>query len=303
MNRSDKITVCSFALTVSLAATGAGAQSTPAKPACDTSVQPPCSVADVTDAKETNWRLTLGAGLVSTPKFPGADSQRVHFLPMIGASYGRFFIGADPAAAGLGGIGVNLYQDAHWRLSTAISGGLARRKESDDPRLRGLGDVNRTASAGIGAAYTQDWFTLRASIRSDILNRGQGTLARFDARARHRINEHWVVYAGPGLTWANNRYSQTFFGVNTAQSAASGVRLFNAGSGLNSVRFSLGTGYRFDNHWGVGAFATLSRLQGDAASSPITQSTSQRFFGTSVNYRFGNASGLRNARSFEFGEP
>ncbi len=254
-------------------------------------------------AQETVWRVSVGGGLVSMPKFPGADSQRILALPFVGATYGRFFFGADPGAASIGGVGVNLYRDSHWRFATALSAGLSERKESDDPRLQGLGDVNRTVSAGVGVVYTQDWFALSTSVLTDALNRGQGTLARFDARARYRPGEQVTFFAGPGLTWADHRYTQTFFGVDANQSAASGLRQFDTHSGLNSVRFSLGAGYRFDRHWGAGVFGSISRLQGDAASSPITEDRSQHFVGAVVLYRFGNAPGLQDSGGFVFGGP
>jgi outer membrane protein len=253
-------------------------------------------------AQEDAWRVSVGGGVISAPKFPGSDSQRILALPFVAASYGRFFVGADPGAASLGGVGVNLYRDSHWRLAAALSAGLSRRKESDDPRLQGLGDVERTVSAGVGVAYTQDWWTLRTSVLTDALNRGHGTLARFDARGRYRPDERLTFFAGPGLTWADGRYTRTFFGVDANQSAASGVLpQFDAHAGLNSVRFSLGMGYRFDRHWGAGVFGSISRLQGDAASSPITEDKSQVFAGAVVLYRFGNASGLRDSGGFVFG--
>ena len=252
-------------------------------------------------AQETAWRVSVGGGLVSMPKFPGADSQRILALPFVAASYGRFFFGADPGAASLGGVGVNLYRDSHWRLATALSASLSRRKESDDPRLQGLGDVDRTVTAGVGVAYTQDWFTLSTGVLTDVLNRGHGTLARFDARARYRPGEQLTFFAGPGLTWADNRYTQMFFGVDANQSAASGLPQFDAHAGLNSVRFSLGAGYRFDRHWGAGVFGSISRLRDDAASSPITEDRSQYFIGALVSYRFGNASGLQDPGGFVYG--
>jgi MipA family protein len=252
-------------------------------------------------AQESAWRVSVGGGLVSAPKFPGADSQRILALPFVAASYGRFFFGADPGAASLGGVGVNLYRDSHWRLATALSAGLSRRKESDDPRLQGLGDVDRTVSAGVGVTYTQDWFALSTSVLTDVLNRGHGTLARFDARARYRAGERLTFFAGPGVTWADNRYTQTFFGVDANQSAASGLPQFDAHAGLNSVRLSLGAGYRFDRHWGAGVFGSISRLQGDAASSPITEDKSQYFVGAVVSYRFGNAPGLQDPGGFAYG--
>ncbi len=243
-------------------------------------------------AQEDAWRVSVGGGVISAPKFPGSDSQRTLVLPLVSASYGRFFIGGDPAAGSAGGIGLNLYRDSRWRLSAAISADLARRKESDDPRLTGLGDVQRTASAVLGASYTHDWFTARARVASDILGRDQGTLARLDLLARYRPSEQWSFSAGPGLTWANDRYTRTFFGVDADQSARSGLPQFDAKGGLNSARFSVHANYRIDRHWGAGGFGSYSRLQNAAADSPITEDKSQYVLGVFLAYRFGNASGI-----------
>src|SRR5215472_8111364 len=143
---------------------------------------------------EPTWRVALGAGLDYVPKFPGSDSHKILPLPFIAASYGRFFFGAFPGAASIAGVGVNLYQDRHWRFGAAISAGLAERKESDDARLQGLGDVRRTASAGVALAYTQDWYVLGGSVLSDILNRSQGTLVSLNALARHRASDRLTFF-------------------------------------------------------------------------------------------------------------
>lgn len=252
--------------------------------------------------EEAKWRVSLGAGLDYVPKFPGADGHKVLPLPFVAASYGRFFFGAFPGAASLAGVGVNLYRDRHWRVGAALSAGLAERKESDDPRLRGLGDVDRTASAGLAAAYTQDWYVLGASVLTDILNRGQGTLVSLNALGRHRASDRLTFFGGPGFTWADARYTRTFFGVSSDQSAASGLPEFGTHPGLNSARLGLGAGYRIDERWSALAFASLSTLLGDAVDSPITESRSQYFLGVAVFYRFGEPAPLGDAGGFVFGQ-
>ena len=252
--------------------------------------------------EDPKWRVSLGAGLDYVPKFPGSDGHKVLPLPFIAASYGRFFLGAFPGAASLAGVGVNLYQDRHWRVGAALSAGLAERKESDDPRLNGLGDVDRTASAGLAVAYTQSWYVLGASVLTDILNRGQGTLVSLNALARHRASERLTFFGGPGLTWADARYTRTFFGVSADQSAASGLPEFGTHPGPNSARLGLGAGYRIDERWSALAFASLSTLLGDAVDSPITESRSQYFLGVAVFYRFGDAPALGDPGGFVFGQ-
>jgi outer membrane protein len=252
--------------------------------------------------QKPTWRVALGAGLDYIPKFPGSDGHKILPLPFIAASYGRFFFGAFPGAASIAGVGVNLYQDRHWRFAAALSAGLAERKESDDPRLQGLGDVRRTASAGVALAYTESWYVLGASVLSDILNGGQGTLVSLNALGRHRASDRLTLFGGPGLTWADGRYTQTFFGVNAQQSAASGLPEFATHPGWNSARLGLGAGYRITERWSALAFASLSTLLGDAVDSPITESRSQYFLGVAIFYRFGEAPALGDPGGFVFGQ-
>jgi outer membrane protein len=254
------------------------------------------------EEQKPTWRVSLGAGLDYVPKFPGSDSHKLLPLPFIAASYGRFFFGAFPGAASIAGIGVNLYQDRHWRFGAALSAGLPERRESDDPRLQGLGDVRRTASAGVALAYTQSWYAFGASVLSDILNRGQGTLVGLNALGRYRASDRLTLFGGPGLTWADGRYTQTFFGVNAQQSAASGLPEFGTHPGFNSARLGLGAGYRLGERWSALAFASLSTLLGDAVSSPITESRSQYFLGVAIFYRFGEAPAPGDPGGFVFGQ-
>ena len=246
---------------------------------------------DPATTTETRWRVAVGAGVLSAPKFPGSDKQRTLALPVVLASlsYGRFFIGGDPAAGSAGGIGMRLYTDPHWRFAAGLSADLGHRKESDDPRLTGLGDVDRTASAFVSAAYVAGPVTTRLRVASDILGHDQGTLARLDVLARARASERVTVFAGPGVTWADRRYTQTFFGVTADQSARSGLPQFDAGAGWNSARFSAGAIWRIDARWSASAFAAVARLQSDAVDSPITEDRSQYYAGVFLTYRFGNA--------------
>lgn len=235
---------------------------------------------------DKQWRFSAGGGLLVLPEYPGSSEQRTRAWPVLSATYGRFFLGADPDLGSPGGVGVDLYRDRGWRVGLAAYGDPTRRKESDDERLSGLGDVDPALRAGIFGSYSADRFVLRASIGSDISGNDQGVLARFDALARFRPGERLTLTAGPGLTWANNEYTRTFFGVDAEQSARSGLAQYEAKSGINSGRFSIGANYRIDQHWSVSATVVAARLQGDAADSPITQDKSQAFAAAFAAYRF-----------------
>lgn len=235
---------------------------------------------------EKQWRFSIGGGFLSRPEYPGSDQQETRVLPVFSATYGRFFVGADPDIASPGGVGVDLYRDRGWRLGIAAYGDLTQREESDDERLAGLGDVDPALRAGVFASYSFDRYVLRASVGSDVSGNDQGTLVRLDALARFQPLERLTLTAGPGVTWADSEYTRTFFGVDAEQSARSGLPQHEAKSGINSARFSLGANYRIDPRWSVGAVLSTSRLQGDAADSPITEDKSQTFAGAFAVYRF-----------------
>ena len=145
-------------------------------------------------------------------------------------------------------------------------------------------------SGGLIVTYAHGWLSARASVATDIADNEQGTLARVDLLGRYRPGARWTVSAGPGLTWGNDRYMRTFFGVDSVQRARSGLSGFRATRGVERVRFSLRVNYRVDRHWGLATSGWVARLQGAAAASPITEDRSMRYLGVFVMYRFGKAS-------------
>ncbi|HYL88542.1 MAG TPA: MipA/OmpV family protein [Burkholderiales bacterium] len=216
---------------------------------------------------QARWRFALGGGVATDPNFQGSDKYRVHPTLFIFAGYGPFFIG-------FGGAGVNLYRVPGLRMGALISLG-AGRNESTDARLAGLGDVDRTVLAGLFAVHATRSFLTRVATYTDIGGEHHGTLARLDVFGRFRTGERFGFFAGPGLTWGNSPYNQTFFGVTDEQSLRAGFPAFSAGSGINNVRLTAGTNYRVAPNWRLLGGLTASRLAGDAAASPITEDKMQ----------------------------
>ncbi|NML32507.1 MipA/OmpV family protein [Paraburkholderia antibiotica] len=233
------------------------------------------------------WRFTVGAGVVNMPKFPGASGTKWEVVPVVSANYDRFFIGSNPDAASILSLGAYLYRDSNWRIGAAITYDfIDPRNESDDSRLHGLGDVKRTAHAELFGVYTYQFITARASVLTDIAGNDRGTVATFDLLGRYQPIPQLTLSAGPGLTWASSKYNETYFGVNSEQSARSGLPTYSAGSGLNQLRFSVNGAYRIATNWNVGASVSFAWLRGDANDSPITEKTSQITYGLFANYLF-----------------
>lgn len=233
------------------------------------------------------WRFNVGGGLFVMPTFPGASDSEVRAVPLIGASYGRFFVGANPDAGALLSLGAYLYRDSNWRAGVALSYDVIKpRDESDDDHLQGLGDVKRTAHAELFAVYTWHWLSVRGSVLTDIAGNDRGTVATLDAMGRYQATPQLTLTAGPGMSWTSSQYNRAYFGVDTGQSSRSGLPVYSPGSGVSTLRFSLGANYRIDRHWNVGATIVAAWLRGDAGDSPVTQKKNQMTYGLLASYRF-----------------
>jgi outer membrane protein len=248
------------------------------------------ALADETSEPERKrWQVTVGAGVASLPEYPGSGNEETRALPIVNVRYGRFFLGGVPGGSGVGGgLGAFLYEDASWSFGAIVSGDFDDpRRERDDARLRGLGDVDGTVRAGVFASYRPlSWLSLSTSALSDVGGNGQGIVASFDAQATYRPFPRLGLSAGPGVVWASDEYSRTFFGVDADQAARSGFARYDAGGGANLVRFSVGAQYELTRQWSLGSRITAARLQGDAADSPIVEDKNQNTYALFVTYRF-----------------
>jgi len=238
-------------------------------------------------AADDSWRFSAGLGVFSRPKYPGSGETQLVPVPLVSANYGRYFIGGTPGAGFPVGVGASLIQNGDWRVGVALGGELTKpRAASDALILRGWGDISETALGSVFAAYAHDWLSVRGYLVSDIGGHDQGTRIAIDVEGRYRLNEKLTLSAGPGLTWANGKYTQTFYGISAQQSLIAGVGPYAAGSGLNTVRFSVGAQYQLTPQWSLGASVIAAWLRGDAEDSPITEDKSQNTYGIFASYRF-----------------
>lgn len=232
-------------------------------------------------------QFSAGVGVISQPEYPGSGDRETRGLPVLSATYGRYFLGGVPGAGVPFGVGAYLVQDGPFRLGVGLGGQLSKpREEGDSPRLRGLGDIDRTALGSVFGSYSFDWLTLRSAVITDIGGDDQGTRVSFDVEAKYSPLPKLLLSAGPGLTWADDKYTQKYFGITAQQSASSGLAAYTPKGGINTVRFGVGATYLLTSQWSLGARATAASLRGDARDSVITEKSSQNTYGLFANYRF-----------------
>jgi outer membrane protein len=71
------------------------------------------------------------------------------------------------------------------------------------------------------------------------------------------------------LTVASDDYMETYFGVDAADSARSGLSTFDADSGVKDWSLALGATYDVNDSWSLGIFGLYKLLLDDASDSPV----------------------------------
>lgn len=152
----------------------------------------------------------------------------------------------------------------------AVGGFLEYEHAHDDPRSAERLILMVSQGVGSGKGLTG---TVRGVVRRPIDLIDRGLIAAF------------IADAG----WADDRYMQTYFGVDTTDAARSGLPRFSAGSGFKNVGVGLAIDQFLSKTWSVGMRLHYSRLLSDAADSPVTDiagSPNQFFTALVVGARF-----------------
>jgi MipA family protein len=228
----------------------------------------------------SDWKISVGPGLYVFPKFPGSSQLQVLPFPVQDISWKDRVFSQGPDL-----LGVNALLGANYHLGASVSFDFQSRSASDDPRLKGLPDVHYGPKLRLFADYTWWAFTGAAAVYKDIAGTGQGLTAMADLFVSAPFGE-LLLSAGPGVTWANAMYTNTFFGVNAQESAASGLRRYSPGSGLRDVHFNVNATYKFNRHWSANVSTVIGRLEHAAAGSPITERRLDLNGVASALYRF-----------------
>jgi outer membrane scaffolding protein for murein synthesis (MipA/OmpV family) len=231
-------------------------------------------------APKEPWNVTLGIGVAGVPTYDGAERYYARPVPLVHINYrGPFFLGRT-------GLGANVVPLQGLRIGPSFAYGGGR-KESDDPHLAGLGDVQPAILAGLFATYDLGPVRFGAVIRQAVTHERDGLQGRVGVAYRWRLDDERLLFsAGPALALGNARYMRTYFGVTAAQSAASGLPEFTPHGGVKDVALEFSLTYRVTDHILLQSFGAVREFVGDSANSPIVESKTQGQVGLGVAYHF-----------------
>lgn len=223
------------------------------------------------------WSAEVGAGLITSPAFAGADEQHVMLVPDVRVRYGDGFSASVARGA----------RYVVWKKDGVQVGPLARidfgrdeggdspfRIVGDDPvALKGLHEVDATVLAGAFLTYRKDDWTVEAELLRGLgSHEGLVMLLALDYAIKIAAPEDrgppWMIATGPWLRWVNADYNNAYFGLTAADALASGLPRYEAGGGANAG-WAARLVRPLNRRAAVVAFLVYERLLGDAADSPL----------------------------------
>lgn len=243
-----------------------------ARPA-DVDINNSPSVVATAGNEKSDWDINAGAGFMMRPTFTGSDRYRWLPLPIFTARW------RNTLAFGENGLTAT-YHDGPFRIGVGATfdggredngggsgGGLF---DGGDDRLNGLGKIDWAIGVRGFAGYRYEFLDFNASFTQFVGDQNDGLQAQIGVSAPMRLDDNLILIPNLRATWANQKYSQLFFGVTPLQASRSIFPVFNASAGLQDVGFGVNLIYRFDNNWFAALNANGSRLMDSASDSPIS---------------------------------
>ena len=221
--------------------------------------------------------LEIGGGLRALPEYEGADEYKVRPWPVIELHYLRV-----PAIGEIGG-------GPETGFSFSPSFRIIEERDDDDfSELAGLGDVDLAVEVGGEVAYRVGMFRALAAVRRGFGGH-EGIVGRVGVDAVLHPMHPLSVSVGPRLFFASDDYLDTYLGVTPAQSAASGLPVFDPDNWIRGLGAEADFKYALNRRWSVVGEAGYERLVFDAGDSPIAERGSRNQFAVALglSYRFG----------------
>ena len=213
--------------------------------------------------------IRIGLGPVMSPAYEGASKKDISVAPLISLRYKDLLqVDNNQIRVNVFGRDGALLQSSRFRAGPMVKIDFGR-KEKDSPDLRGLGNVGTAFEIGAFVSYDLGPFRYRIRARHDLASGHKGTLADFDINLAVYRTKTVSIGAVLGTTWANSKYTNTFFGITAAQAKASGLPTYTAGAGLKDIAFSVGSEVKVTPSWAIVLNAGAERLLSKTKSSPL----------------------------------
>jgi MipA family protein len=232
------------------------------------------------------WIITIGGDVRGIPRYPGSKA-----FVTAGAPYFDMARPGSPEKfhGPIDGLGVALFDNRVVALGP-VGTIIWPRDTNDSSALNGLTGVGTTVNIGGFVDYwAVPWLRSRAEVMQGF-GAGNGVTARFLMDAVIPVSPAITISGGPRARYVTSGTASPYYSVSLNESIASGLPVYNAGSGWQAVGVGTQLKYRFNPTWATYTFVEYEKLVGPSANSPIVTgpggSANQWTFGLGLTYSF-----------------
>jgi len=234
---------------------------------------------DDRDIKDFSFRMGMGLGAM--PDYIGSDDYRLRLVPLIDVRFRDRWVLQGTKFR------VNILNHKVFKAGPLVKYKFGR-KESRNPLLAGMGDINNTLQVGAFIDVQTELVIANLEYRK-ALGAGQGSeVLMLLAHGLYRQDD-WLVVAGWRARWRSGRNMMTNFGINDAQAQATGLDVYIPKSGFAQSELNIVTRYQVNDLLRVEALVGGGLVLGSAADSPLVKgngSAFQAIAGVGFRYSF-----------------
>jgi MipA family protein len=252
---------------------------------------------------DSPWTVSVGLGLISAPEYEGASKRSTSVLPDLNLKYSTRDFGSFALGSKSRGLSWTFIDKEAYSVGIGLQGDGGRKDNKDgnalqpgSKRLLGMGEIKPSfeitafghvvLGVPLILQVAKGFGDGKADAKDFSIKGPGGARVELSSEIPIEITKSFGLSISPGLSWADSKFTQTYFGVTAAQAARTGFKEFKAKGGIRSVNLGVGANYKFDSHWSANAFANYSQLQGDAGKSPLVQKKGQASLGLGAAYEF-----------------
>lgn len=220
---------------------------------------------------------TLGAGALVRPKFQGSGEYEIEPVPLVDVKYGPFF-----ARVGEG-IGLNVIKTPSF--TAGVSANWMPGYDGDDV-ARGMEDVDSALGARLFVSGQFKGIVATLSATQAVTEADRGLLVNAGVAYPIKATERLTITPSLGTSWANEKYMNGYFGVESSEAAASGLRQYEPSSGFKDISFRVSASYRITDSIGAVGSVGVTQLLGEASDSPFVDEQTQPTALIGLTYTF-----------------
>ncbi|WP_338465953.1 MipA/OmpV family protein [Novosphingobium sp. ZN18A2] len=245
--------------------------------------------------------LVVGAGVVVTPRYEGADSTMI--TPAAGVAGRIAGIGISPRDSGIALNFIPAPRNAKVRFQLGPVGVYNDNRDahSGDAVVDKLHPLDDTFEAGIATGFSvqrvlnpYDSVSMGVDVRWDTSGHDGARLVSVGGTYLTPVSRAQIVALSVAMDFVNDGWADYTYSVSPADSVASGLPVYSAKGGMKDWGLRFYTGYDLDGNLLNGGFALVAgmgytRLTGSAAETPITAlrgSRDQWMGGVGLAYTF-----------------